>query len=229
MRRLNCISLFTTAVVICASSAAAQPEAGTVFVTGTALAAIERYPTTEGTGTTDTDAGGTVAGGALGLGVFLTPRVSARAEWTLTDTHTTTLEFDIGSLAASSSGGFLGTPAPGFVVLERTATQRRRSSAGFALLGYHLPAGRASIEVLGGLGIVHRRITVVYDLRIPSGIGLTVPPTEFTTAGYDAVAVVGADVAVSIINHVALVPQVRAYAVGGALSVRPGLGLRWTF
>jgi hypothetical protein len=43
------------------------------------------------------------------------------------------------------------------------------------------------------------------------------------------VAVVGADVAVSLTSHAALVPQVRAYALNGALQVRPGLGLRWTF
>ncbi len=54
-------------------------------------------------------------------------------------------------------------------------------------------------------------------------------PFRVHDLGHHAVAVVGADAAVSLTTHAALVPQVRAYVLNGALQVRPGLGLRWTF
>ncbi len=227
MNRLALAGLFLGISLACAATAAAQPDAGTLFVSGAAIAAIDRHPTTERAATLDTDVSGTVAGGALGLGVFLSPRLPARAEWNLTATNTTTLDFDVRSLASLSLIGLGGLVPPEFVVVEQTVKHRRRAATGFALLGYHLPARRASIELIGGLGVVHSTVTIEYASGAPGGFGLRVAPTEATR--YDAAAVVGTDVAVSLTEHAALVPQVRAYVVGGALSVRPGLGVRWTF
>ena len=101
--------------------------------------------------------------------------------------------------------------------------------AGFALLGYHLGAGRAQIELLGRprpgerTGDDDHRDSVAGLSGVPSYRG------EYTTSAHHAVAVVGADAAVSLTTRAALVPQVRVYALNGALQVRPGLGLRWTF
>jgi hypothetical protein len=119
------------------------------------------------------------------------------------------------------------------VLVSQDITEERDLKVGAALLAWHLRAGRASIELLGGVGLVNERVTVITELRVPPVPvrGLTVPPfrTEYTTSAHHPVAMVGADAAVALTSHASLVPQVRAYALNGALQVRPGLGLRWTF
>ena len=122
------------------------------------------------------------------------------------------------------------------ITLTQQFKTTRESTPVFALLAYHLPAGRLTVEVVGGLGIVHQSVTSSYESTI-SGPGLGpggtfLPPptrTEVKSSGYDAAAVVGADFAVAATNHLAVVPQVRAYVLNGGLSLRPGIGLRWTF
>lgn len=216
--------------------AAAQPSSGTVFISGGAFAAIEQSPTTSGFGVPDADSSGTVAGGALGIGVHLTERVSARFEWSLTDTLTTRQDGYaypyLGSELLTVVSGFGPTIGrlddPGLSLVPFTPETRRSSQAGFALLGYHLSAGRASIELLGGLGVLNSDVETSYDVRIA---GSSFPALEpgYKTSTYHAVAVVGADVAVKLTERAAVVPQVRAYVLNGALNLRPGLSLRWTF
>lgn len=222
-------------VVSAPALALAQPSTGTVFISGGAFAAIEQAPRTTSFGAPDQDASGTVAGGMLGVGVHLTERVSARVEWSLTDSLRQRQEGYAYPAFAGEFAGLLtmnpiGRPGdaslsifPPPVVPET----KRSTAAAFALLGYHVPAGRASIEVLGGLGLLNTDSETSYDVRIAAE-RLTVP-AAFTSSSYHAVAVVGADVAVRLTGHAAVVPQVRAYALGGALSVRPGVSLRWTF
>lgn len=213
--------------------ALAQPSTGTVFVSGGAFAAIEQTPTSTGFGTPESDGGGTVAGGMLGVGIHLTEKISARVEWSLTDAlrdrrEGFTLPFltseIVSSLPMTSIGRF---GEPSLSVVPITPETKRTTAAAFAMLGYHVPAGRASIELVGGLGLLNTDLETSYDVRIATE-RLTVP-AAFTSSTYHAVAVVGADVAVRLTDHAALVPQVRAYALGGGLSVRPGLSLRWTF
>ena len=229
-------SLVLALLAVSTSLAAAQPSTGTVFISGGAFAAIEQFPTSSGFGVPDSDASGTVAGGALGIGVHLTERLSARFEWSLTDRLKQTQDviaypyIPAELLAAlSGAGPTIGRPDDSWLTLvPYTPETKRSTAAGFALLGYHIPAGRASIEVLGGLGLLNTDLETSYDVRVAGG--RTVPAlTEYKTSSYQAVAVVGADVAVPLTTHAAIVPQVRAYAHGGSLSVRPGLALRWTF
>ncbi len=193
-------------------------------------------PTFGGTGQPADSSSGTVAGGALGLGLHLTEHVSARFEWSLTDTlrqsspgyYSLAAPAGLGTLAGG--GGFIGLPNdPLLSIVSSSAETRRTTTAGFALLGYHVTAGRASIEVVGGLGLLNTDLTTRYDVRIARGLSLPAPFPEYTASTYEAVAVVGADVAVSLTSHAAIVPQVRAYSHGSSLSVRPGLALRWTF
>ena len=218
--------------------AGAQPEAGTIFVTGAGLAVIEDGPTLTTPDTLDRalagNDGGTVAGGSLGVGVHLTSHVSFRAEWSTTaDLRETTASGFLPQTTPFTFGGTL-TVFPPPAIIESRSTTRRRSTAVFSLLGYHFAGRRVSLDVMGGLGLVRRSLRWSYETRfIAPTLGtafLPLPSTSETkSAAYHAVAVVGADAAVSVTSRLAVVPQVRAHVLGGTLSLRPGLGLRWTF
>ena len=224
------IPFFCIAVAACLLPplASAQPSSGSVFVGVSGYADIRRAPTSEISGGPDDDGSGTAAGGALSAGVYLRPTLSVRAEWSFSDTLSLDRSPSIYPLLVDDLVSRIGLPSTSLLVPQEI-TERRDVKAGFVLVGYHLGGGRASIELLGGLGLVNERVTVVTEIRLP------VPPprggyrSEYTTSSHHAVAVVGADAAVSLTTHAALVPQVRAYVLNGALQVRPGLGLRWTF
>ena len=229
MHRLSLVSVLFIAAWLVPQTASAQSSTGTIFVAASGFADVRWAPTSNDRGTS---ASGAVPGGGLGLGVHLTPRLSARAEWALTGRLEDTSEplafptepfpTFVSSLGASST-------LPTGLRIPQSFTERRESKVGFALLGYHLRAGRASIELLGGLGLVHERVTQIVEVSLP-----IFPPqpsfrNEFVSGRHSAVPVIGVDAAVSLTGHAALVPQVRAYVLDGALSLWPGLGLRWTF
>lgn len=208
-----------------------SPETGTVFVGATGFAAVEKLPTSSGFGLDD-DASGTVAGGALHLGLHLTPRISARLEWGLTDTLRSSQTLGVNPLAASFEFGFVGSVVSGgteLSIVSSSVERKRQTAVGSLLVGYHVAAGRASIEVLGGIGFVNQDLQEGYDVRILRSQSLPFPQPQYRTSTYHAVAVAGADVSISLTDHAALVPSVRAFALNGGLSLRPGIGLRWTF
>lgn len=219
-----CLAMWVTPL-----AAQAQPSSGTVFVAGTGFAGIRWAPTTDDRGTS---ASGAAPGGGLGLGVHLTPRLSARAEWAFTGRLEDTTEPQV--FPTEPFAPFIGTldvrviPAVGLRA-PLSFTERRETKAGLALLGYHFQAGRASIELLAGLGLVHERVTRTTEVSIqifPPQPGFR---TEVVSGHHSAVPVIGVDAAVSLTGHASLVPQVRAYVLNGALNVWPGVGLRWTF
>ena len=218
--------------------AVAQPEAGTLFVTGAGLAAIEDGPTYTSPTTFDGalagNDGGTVAGGTVGVGVHLSSRISFRAEWSTTaELRGETTARGILPQTTSFTFGNAPTALLSTAIVESRSTTRRRSTAVFSLLGYHFTGRRVSLDLMGGLGLVRRSLRWSYETRFTAptlGTFLPQPSTsESKSAAYHAVAVVGADAAVPVTSRLAVVPQVRAYVLGGALSLRPGLGLRWTF
>lgn len=234
MRRFVPIGLVVVVgSLLAVTPAAAQPRASTVFISAAVLAVVDESSNTGGLGlglAATPDGSSTVAGGALGLGVHLTPRVSVRAEVNIAGRAKT--ETNLPGVLSSGFPSGIGTS----ITLTQQFKTTRESTPVFALLAYHLPAGRLTVEVVGGLGIVHQSVTSSYESTI-SGPGLGpggtfLPPptrTEVKSSGYDAAAVVGADFAVAATNHLAVVPQVRAYVLNGGLSLRPGIGLRWTF
>jgi hypothetical protein len=233
MNRLFPILAFLAAACVAPSAAFAQVAAdtGTIFVAAAGFADMRRAPTSEVLNGPDDDASGTVAGGALTLGVHLTPRLSVRAEWSLSDTLSLDRNYPFYPYAVEDlvARGFpSGLPATSLLVPQQT-TEQRDVKAGFALLGYHLGAGRASVELLAGLGLVNEQVTTITEIQLPGIPRVPNYRSEYSTSAHHAVAVVGADAAVSLTTHAALVPQVRVFAVNGALQVRPGLGLRWTF
>lgn len=219
--------------------ALAQPASGTVFISAGGFAAVEKSPTTRGFGVPESDSSGTVAGGGLGIGVHLTERVTARFEWSLTDTLTQSggvitypaYPLEVLTVFSGANAGRARDAQATALTVPYAPETRRSTAAGFALLGYHLPAGRASIELLGGVGLLNQDVESSYDVRIanaPAGLSLPALPA-YKSSSYHAVAVVGADVAVALASHAAIVPQVRVYAHQGHMSIRPGLALRWTF
>lgn len=239
MSRLAATLAVLTLPVFCAVAAAQpSPERGTVFIGAAGFAAIEKEAETRGLGNDD-DAGGTVAGGMLSVGVHLTPRVSARFEWGLTDRLKTELPIGVPVATAfdfaplGSFGGGQGGASLGLMnitsIVETSFRQERQTMTGLALLGYHLGDGRVSLEVLGGLGLVNQEIETSYDVRILRGERLSLPQPSYSTSSYHAVGVVGADVTVALTDHAAVVPSLRAFVLNSGLSLRPGLGLRWTF
>lgn len=209
-----------------ATSASAQPDSGTMFFAVGALANIERTSQSSSFVNDASDLDGTVPGGALGLGVYLTPALSARVEWSMTSW----LEYDtepwVYPLAAGpglAPSRIVGPPFEG----------KRMSKAGFALLGYRVGSRQSAVELLGGIGWVALSTRSAYDFRIalPAGtsIGLPYPYSESRSTLYSAAAVAGIDATVALTDHAAIVPQFRAYASNGILSMRPGLSFRWTF
>ncbi len=217
------------------SPALAQPEAGTIFVTGAGLFVVDKVASSAGEGLAPVESGnGTVAGATLGVGIHLTPQVAFRAEWSATGDITRRSDFN-GVLAQSALFDLSQSLAtmPGVRLLDQQFSTTRESKAVFALLGYRLPAGRHALELVGGLGLVKSSVVSSYEVRfsVPSGFFAPIDPyvSTFASTSYHAVAVVGADAAVSLTSRLALVPQVRAYALNGGLSLRLGAGLRWTF
>jgi hypothetical protein len=221
-------ALAFTLVTLAPAIAAAQQDRGTVYISGGAFAAIEQAPSSTGFPGVDNDASGTVPGGMLGVGVHLTPRVSARVEWSITD------ELDIQQAYAYPAllelrPGMGSLPVGDLSLYAPGVESRRRTTSGYALLGYHVTGRRLGLEVLGGVGLVNEDTTSEYDVRILARAIFPAPMPELKTSSYHAVAVVGADLAVSLTRRAAVVPSVRAYALNGGLSVRPGVSLRWTF
>lgn len=231
MRRLSFVLTCMAVVAIASPTWARQADRGTAFFGAGAIAAIQKGPSTlaEGDG-----ASSTVGGGQLQLGVHLTRRVSARFEWAMTAKDVTeqsypayplTTTLDFGDLAS----GLLPSGGTQLSLLDQKVRQERKTMSGLALLGYHLGEGRVSLEVLGGLGFVHQELKMRYQIGILRDYGFNVPETTFSSSTYHGVGVAGVDVAVALTDHASIVPSVRAFSIDNALSLRPGVSVRWTF
>lgn len=212
------------------SFAAAQARTGTVFLTAAGIAAIDQAPDGGSSALfAAPDRGGTTAGGALALGIHLTPRFSARLE-----TQVSGAVKNSQVLAGGADTSLFPIPGVQVLRLEQTIATSREATPVFALLAFHLDGARLSLQLAGGLGMVHQTERTSLRTRLvggtlPAGVNLDTLGSEARVSDYHAVAVVGADAALAFGSHAALVPQVRAYVLAGGLSLRPGLGLRWTF
>ncbi len=240
MRRLAsglvhvCTVLTLSAIALPAS---AQPESGTVFIGAGALASLERAARTSGPGI-DSDSDGTAPGGSLSLGVYLTPRVSARFEWSMTGWLEHENGYDVYPLYLASAlglgdGGRVDPALGQSLFAPYRYRSRSRSKTGFALLGYHLGSRRASVEVMGGMGWVAKTTRTSYDIQLalaqPLIDSLPFRAGESRYTDYQAVGVAALDAAIGLSDQAAVVPQLRVFASGGGLSLRPGVGIRWTF
>jgi hypothetical protein len=208
-------NLAILAILLTAGPAAAQTREGKVFVTGGAFAGIERaaHSTTDGLATAALDSSGTAPGALIGVGTFVTPAWSVQFELALEGTIHRTQSFTIAGLPQA--------------LTRRTSTEMS-STSGAALVGFHTrPHGRLALAYLGGIAFVRER--QAYQQSYSGGPPelLESPATE--TFIYGATAAVGMDADITVLHHLAIVPQVRVQTSARGLSIRPGVSARWSF
>jgi Outer membrane protein beta-barrel domain len=236
MRRALCISFSLAAL---AQPAWAQTR---IYVSGDLFAEAPRFsrstmsPDTFGTSDITVPPDSVAIGGGGRIGAFLSP------EWSVE------LGVDIGqkfdNTKTTTISGVPGiTPLPPSQTFTSETTNRY--SATSVLLGYHPPAsGRVHAGFRGGLSFMHRTSsymnpTVSESSAFPS-VSTSFPPQlvtviTVTSTEYDntlnvLTATVGAEAAVDVSHHFAIVPEIRVHAGGiGAILIRPGVSARWRF
>jgi hypothetical protein len=227
-----------------------------VYVGGIAFADLQRSSGgTSSTGpigsTGPTTLDGTVVGGGIRAGAFLA------SSWTLEVSldRGATLDKTIGQqptplvLSTAPTLSTLTTlpvralPSPSIVLPQFDEQASTKTTGTSVLLAYHPPSGnRLRAGFAGGLTFMHTattlvetiRYTVVGDGTIPPP-GVTIIPvpipapitTRIDTVSNQLAATVGAEVAVALSTHVAVVPEIRAHGFDGRFVIRPGVGVRW--
>ena len=210
-------------------------SAQTLFVEGAILASIERS-TEYGsvTGATNTNGGGangTVAGGGVSIGHWLTPRVTVRLEVSLPGRHVerAQIPIEIQTVGDALTGVPVTVPA-----YTDTREQTRRLRTASAMLGYHLPRRRhVSLAYLGGVAFGARTVTQTvetFQLRLTPTrtIELVAQRLAYRATSYGIAAIVGMEGDVQMIRHLSVVPQIRGIGYDG-VSVRPAVALRATW
>ena len=229
MRRL---ALAALVLAVAAAPAAAQTDAA-VFVTGSVFAGIERVPHAEiddpsfgGIDFSDADLSDTVFGWSVGIGTFVHPAWSVRFELAVP-----------GKLEEEVNAFDLG----GGISIGPRSVRSVRTYSGSALIGHHVAlSSRLSLGLLGGVvfGRLETQSLTEFSFillpPVPQIPGLPLPDrpsirSESTTTSYDAGAGLGLDVDWALANRIVVSPQLRAHVLGGALSLRPGVGLRFNF
>jgi len=165
-------------------------------------------------------------GGAVAVGVFITPSVSLRLEGSFQGEHVTEDE-----LGDSSLG-----------IVDRQASSVTDL---FVAAGWHQGGSRrTTITYLAGMVFRRQReeVTLSYTYSIPPRILPTTPgqpvlglpaagpvtiDEEFSATSYSPGIMAGVDVAFQFSTHLAVVPQVRLVAANQTLSVRPAIAMRW--
>jgi len=197
------------AMAVTASSQTNRP-----FLEGRFVASIDSrgHVNTALDGVTETDLSATVPGGGFGIGTFVTPNVSARVNitWFGSTNGTQTLSSPTTSLHSDVE----------------------LMSQSFEVLGGYHPASAGRVRAGYLLGLLFVRETQKLTTTTTTiGLPPFVPPSVMTEVGegvsYGTTAVVGFELAVSVGAHVTLVPEVRAHAFDGLLSIRPGVAVRW--
>jgi hypothetical protein len=157
-----------------------------------------------------TDLSGRSIARSFGVGTFLTPHISVRVEMTLPTTLT------VGSTTAGS---------PVVTSLEVAQTTR----TGAVLFGYHTSSAKpVSVEYLGGVLFVSQRQDSTSQVQTATGTPLA-PPMVSDAFAYKSAAIAGADVNVALGRYLSLVPEFRAWSLGGTFSTRVSLGFRVNF
>ena len=169
----------------------------------------------------------TVPGGAVGVGVFLRPFLSVRADALFEGESET-------ALYPSILGGLqLADRLPSTFLAQQEA--RTRTISVQTLLAYHLASTkRMRLAVLGGVSFDRHRTHLSSDVFLPAvpalpGVGRTIPSQRFDYAVvvYNRELVVGADAELAMGEHLALVPQFRVVGGNGSNRLQPGVNLRW--
>jgi hypothetical protein len=214
------LAALAAGVTPCAAQTADQPA---LFLGAGALAGIERRAHTDFTApaATSENLNATVPVGLVTVGSFLTPHVSVSLEVAVPGDLSASFSPPVSSFSTSPT-----SPGP-----SEHVSGTYRSRAASVLVGYHAARQRrVRLGYLAGAAFVYERERVVTELNIP-GVPPVVPTrverTDGTSFTYRAALAAGADADVVLSRHFALVPQVRAIAFAGMISLRPGLSVRW--
>jgi opacity protein-like surface antigen len=225
------LALAALVLAAAAAPAAAQVDPG-VFVTGSVFAGVERVShaeiedsSFESVGLSDTDLSDTVFGWSVGIGTFVHPAWSVRFELVVP-----------GELEEEVNAFELGR---GISVGPRSV-HTLRTYSGSALVGHHVAlSSRLSLGLLGGVVFGRRERHTVTEFSfilppVPVIPSLPFPElfpirSESKTTSYHAGAGLGLDVDWALAERMVVSPHVRAHVLSGALSLRPGVGLRFNF
>jgi hypothetical protein len=217
-----------------AAPAGAQ-DAPKFFADGIAYAGLERYDhsTSESFRESGFDPSGTVGGGTVAVGTFLSDRVSVRFE----ASFETGLEFPTSRVLPAYSTLITALPPNSglsptiYFPVDIDEEQRRRTFA--TMIAFHQGRGKARVAYLAGLAIVNTEHRTTYSRDITPLLPLisTLPvgyfDSDFKNTHYSTAPALGVDVEIAVGRHVHLLPELRAIASEGVISIRPGIGLRW--
>lgn len=191
---------------------AKSPRAPAVFLTGSYGVGRDEssHFVTNVPGGIQTNLSGRSQARSFGVGTFLTPHISVRVEMTMPTTLT---------VAGATSGSAVITSLQ---VVQTTRT-------GAVLFGYHTSSARpVSVEYLGGVLFVSQRQNSTSQVQTLAGTPLA-PPMTSDAYAYKSAAIAGADVNVALGRFLSLVPEFRAWSLGGTFSTRASLGFRLNF
>jgi hypothetical protein len=189
-----------------------RPKTPTLFVTGgygIGMDQSSHFVSNQPDGL-QTNLSGRMTARSFGVGTFLTPRLSVRFEMTLPETM---------SVSASTSG----TPIVESLSVAQTTT------TGAVLFGYHTASTReVSVAYLGGVLFVSQRQDSLSQVLTDTGTPLAAPMVS-NAYSYRSAAIAGADVNIALGQHLALMPEFRAWSLNGTFSTRTSLGFRVIF
>jgi hypothetical protein len=229
-------------------TAAARAQSS-VYVGGNVFADLQRGSGETSPVSTKLDA--TVAGGGVRVGGFLSTRWSlelgvdtgAVTDVTVSPSPTDSAVAAVGLTSfVTSPAGVSTTPFPlprgplVFVDLDERVRTRVMSTS--ILLGYHPPSrGRLQAGFKGGVGFVRSTTTIastvsyrVTDPLLLPFLQLPAPVTHTSSSlAFNTAATVGAELAIALSPHAAIVPEMRAFGFGGRMFLRPGAAVRWLF
>lgn len=219
------------AATLLASSASAQ-DAPKFFADGIAYLGIEQFDHTrsDGPGSVSDDPSGTVGGGTVGVGTFLTPHVSVRFEASFESGISTTVSLALpyAELTRLTTLSTLPPLPTAVFVPDRRQEMHHRTFA--ALAAYHQGGGRVGVAYLAGLAIVQSEQRSTYSSPvIPTLLAGSILPASYDAryTSYTNSPIVGVDVDIEVGDHIRLIPEIRALALDGLVIIRPGIGLRW--
>jgi hypothetical protein len=189
-----------------------RPKAPAVFLTGAYGIGMDQssHFVTNQPGGLQTNLSGHMTARSFGVGTFLTPRLSVRFEMTLPATL---------AVHANMSGP----------TIVENLSLAQTTQTGAVLFGYHTSSTReVSLEYLGGVLFVSQRQHSIAQVSTNTGTPL-VSPMVTDAYAYKSAAIAGADVNIALGRHLAVVPEFRAWSLGGTFSTRTSLGFRVSF
>jgi len=179
---------------------------------------------------------------SAGVGVDV-KRFSGSPDTSVLDTSSPVVELGLAATATPNLSVHLEVGLEGSSTVTKTSDVRlaevrtsytSRMHTVSVLAGVHPAAtGRFRWNVVAGLTFVNFNRKTVFDSpQLPPGTSAIPRPAEFVDRV--AAATVGADAAVHITEHFAIVPAIRAHAFRLAaelsgFSVCPSVGVQWTF